>query len=204
VDSTISTFAIDPATGVLQQIGSPLVSARPTGITVHPSGKSAYVINTPCSCSGTIQIFAIDALTGALSGGNTILSVGLNPAAVTLDSDGKFLYVVDFGGVDSTRNAALILPGDITAFAVNEDTGNLTPITGSPYVVAYSADGVSVEPSGKFLYLTIRGDVGNHYPDAISVFSIDPKTGQLNIPETMTFSPPGQGPSSIVVTGAIQ
>ena len=207
VDNTVSAFAIDPATGVLTQIGSPVISSgRPTGIAVHPNGKFIYVTNTPGGSPGSVQIFALNAVTGTLTGGGTTFTVGHGPTAVTLDPDGKFLYVVDFGGPDPTKNPAPILPGDITAFAVDESTGALAPINGSPYQVPYSADGISIEPAGKFLYLTVRGDFANHYLDEVLVFSLDPKSGQLQLlpADTMTFTPPGQGPSSIVVTGTIQ
>lgn len=67
IQSTISAFRVDTATGVLTELsGSPFAAGgvRPEGIAIDPSGRFAYTANYT---GDTISAYAIDPATGALS-----------------------------------------------------------------------------------------------------------------------------------------
>jgi 6-phosphogluconolactonase (cycloisomerase 2 family) len=60
-------------------------------------------------------VFAIDVASGALTPRSTV-SAGTNPVALTLDASGRFAYVANLGS------------DDVTLFAVDSNTGALTPV----------------------------------------------------------------------------
>lgn len=76
----------------------------------------------------------------------------------------NFLYAADSG-----NNA-------VQAFSVNTSTGMLTPVPGSPFTVAsgQGAQGMSVDPAGKFLYVT------QHNTNQVAAYTIN-SSGQLTI-----------------------
>jgi 6-phosphogluconolactonase len=61
----------------------------------------------------------------------------------------------------------------VTAFTINSVTGQLTSVAGSPYAVGTGAGGLSVDRTGKFLY------VANSGSNNVSAFTINGATGQL-------------------------
>ena len=73
----------------------------------------------------------------------------------------KFAYVVN--GLSNT----------ISAYKIDETTGTLTPISGSPFETEPGPLAVAVDPSGKFLYVT-------HSIVSISAYRIDDTTGVLS------------------------
>lgn len=64
--------------------------------------------------------------------------------------------------------------GAIDGFAVDQNSGALTNLTGFPVMTAPSPSAVVVNPSGNFVYVSI-------YPDStIFGFKIDSSTGALS------------------------
>lgn len=73
--STISTFRVDPATGLLQPLGQTPTEKTPRGFAIDPSG--AFLIAAGQE-SNSVSVHAIDAASGALGTPNR-LAVGKNP-----------------------------------------------------------------------------------------------------------------------------
>ncbi len=141
----ISGFKVDNYTGNLTEMPhQPFTSggANPVSLVVKPGGRYLYVVNkgvTPTSgntsgdqkCgtgggSGIAQ-FSIGG-DGVLTFQQCFQSQGASPVWVTMDSTGSFLYVLDqyAPGTDCTAAAPVNCHGDITVFAVANDTGRLT------------------------------------------------------------------------------
>jgi 6-phosphogluconolactonase (cycloisomerase 2 family) len=110
---------------------------------VHPSNDFLYAANQNTS---TISLFKIDPTTGALtevlprtalvtSGG-----VGLSPAVMTMDADGKYLFV----GNQITN--------DIWVYSIGS-SGALTFVSSAP--VGASPNGLTLSSSGGFLYVPV-------------------------------------------------
>ena len=191
-------FTIDPNTGALTPIsGSPF----PTGLTGSFPGPSALIVNGNflyVALAGTVNannqivVFSIDQNTGSLTPipaspfvtGNDPLYMALVP--VTTSSQ-AFLY------------AANIQDNTISAFTVDNTTGALSSVSGSPYAGASTLAGLAVSPtatnsgsfflyaadqSGKILAYTVDGNTGALSPIAGSPFS----TG--NSPILMTIVRP--------------
>lgn len=174
-DNTISGFTIDASTGTLVPIaGSPFAYpyGEPDGLVVHPSGKFLYVAAPFPNGIGPRGVgeFNIDHTSGALSPmqgspadfqGDTIAP---GPYSIAQTPNGKYLYVL--GSFD----------GKIYEFSINANTGELTPLAGSPYnqeLILYASD-LTVDPTGKFLYYSSETSAN------LDILQIDGTTGALS------------------------
>ena len=130
-DGTVTGFTIDGSSGALTQIGSPFPAGScPQSMTMHPTGKFAYVVPANSGLLG----YAIDGATGTLSpvpGSPFQATSGLVP--LTIDSTGRFAYVT-FG-----------VQG-VLAFTIDPITGALTPVPGSPFAAGTNPQAVTLTP----------------------------------------------------------
>ena len=121
----LSVFSLDASTGSLTLVtGSPFqVGVDPAGVAVDASGKYVYVPNI---ADATISAFTLNSASGALtpvlgspfpSGGNGTIN---GPLGIAADTAGKFIYVC---------NAS----NDVSAFSINNSSGVLSAIGGSPF-----------------------------------------------------------------------
>lgn len=116
------------------------------GIALDPKGRFAYALSQQGSA---IYVFAVDPVTGALKGVGDPVVVGTAaipaaPSYVAVDPTGHFVYASDSG---------------IRGYAIDQTTGALTELTGSPFGSTGLPDGdvllggaIAIEPSGHFLY----------------------------------------------------
>jgi 6-phosphogluconolactonase len=140
----VAAFSVDSTTGALTSIaGSPFATGsnqitQTNWIAIHPSGKFLYTMNL---VEASVVAFTIDSTTGALSptAGSPFTSppgpfgpVGVQ-GPIVIDLTGSFLYV-------ACANA------NITAFRINQNTGALKPLAGSPLTVPVPATGLAVGP----------------------------------------------------------
>jgi 6-phosphogluconolactonase (cycloisomerase 2 family) len=192
----ISAFTINQTTGALSPIlGSPF----PTGPAGSFPGPSAMVnfndtflyvaLAGTANANNKIAAFVIDSNTGILtpvSGspfitGNDPLQMGLAP--VTLGAQG-FLYTAN------------VQDGTISAFTADDNTGVLTPVSGSPYTAGTSVWGLAVAP-----YTTSDGTLFLYAADpqakTIDAYTINGNTGALTL---ILGSPFPAGNSPILLT----
>ena len=98
-----------------------------------------------------------------------------------MNPSGRFVYAADF------------ISQTVTAFSINQTSGALTPITGSPFPVGGNPDQVTVDPSGRFVYVANDGAVG---PSGAGVLAVDPNTGALTPALGSPFAA-GKSPSGV-------
>jgi 6-phosphogluconolactonase len=79
-------------------------------------------------------------------------------------SVGRFVYVVN-----SSDNGGA---GDVAAFAINPNTGALTPLAGGPVAADGTPSGIVLDHTGQFAY------VSNRSTDDVTFYDID-STGVL-------------------------
>jgi 6-phosphogluconolactonase (cycloisomerase 2 family) len=183
----VSMYKIDPTTGLLTSIGSPVASAGfyTRSVTIDPSGKFAYVANAgdPDLCVGTnVSTYTVSVTTGELTSIGTIEAVApcSSPWSVAVDPSGKFAYVANEGGY---------APTSISMYTINATTGALTS-TGT-IVAGGRATWVAVHPSGNFAY------VANGFPgDSVSIYTINATTGTLTSTGAVNA---GSSPSGIAI-----
>ena len=161
--SDVSAFSINADTGALTPVGAHIAAGTyPNAITVHASGKFAYVANTG---SNDISAYSIDATTGALTSTGAPLAAGADPFSVTVHPGGKFAYVANY----TSR--------DVWAYAINPATGVLTSMGAVASGLSANTESVIVDPSGKFAYVTV---VGIHPGSSdIPAYTIDSAAGTL-------------------------
>lgn len=199
--TSINGYSIDPNTGDLTPInGMPILVSNTTSSVaiVHPSANFAYVSH---GGGETIDVYAIDRATGALTfvPGSTI-TTAINPSSLVFSPDGTYAYM----------NAWITKPGDIssgaiTTFRVDDTTGKLT-------VVGTTAAGtiprtLTVDPSGQFLYSSDNDNYLRVYKlqtDGTPKFvrAVATRSGQLTMAMIPGDLPATYTPDSIFVATA--
>ena len=191
-ESGVMAWSVNPGNGKVTPVaGAPFLEnpggAGPRELQVTPNGKFVYVVNIN---TDTVAGYAINPSSGALtqvpgspfSVGTTPNNLGCVscPLGITIHSSGRFVYVAN-----STADS-------ISGFSVDQMTGSLTPVAGSPFVVgpavgcpprAIDCDS-EVAVSGNFLYFTnADADSASGRRGAgtsgIFGFNIDPATGSI-------------------------
>ena len=104
------------------------------------------------SDDGTIQVYGIDASTYRLRHNGYYLAGSNHNRSIAVDPFQRFVYAPN--GNDS----------DIYAFTVNQTTGALTAVAGSPFPAGTVPYFVAVDPSGRFVYVTnyTSGDISQY------------------------------------------
>lgn len=170
---TVSAYSIDPLTGKLTSIDTPILSlagggGSPNGLFFHPSGNHLYVSNQAGSITG-FDVASDGKLTRmASSPFTTAPATGIN--GIVVSADGKYLYAAAMGNYTSNTG--------VVGYTI-DSTGALTMIAGSPFKntlggdTANPGDGVSIHPNSKWLYM------GLVQKRKIAGWSIDQATGAL-------------------------
>ena len=167
-NSTLQAFTINHTGGALTPIaGGPFPASGADTAVSDPKGRFLFVGD---EFAGQVTVFQIDQRTGALTTTGSFQSFNLIHAdSLTVDGNGKFLYV----GQGSPSGTPL----PIVAFSIDQNTGALTEIAGSPFNLSVAT--VHADSSGKFL-LGVAGILDQSttaIDDHISVFSINSTSG---------------------------
>jgi 6-phosphogluconolactonase (cycloisomerase 2 family) len=122
-------YTINGTTGALTLIsGFPVstgVNTNYNGLTLDPTGRFLYAGGT----SGQVRGYNVDVLTGGVTAmAGSPFSIGTSGGAygLSIDAAGKFLYAANAGAT----------PGTVVALAINQSTGGLTAVAGSPFAAA--------------------------------------------------------------------
>ena len=130
---SISVFSIDPSTGLLTAVGTPVPTGlAPTLVNIEATGRFAYVSS---AAGSDIYGYTIDATTGALTPMAAPFPSGQLPLFFIIDASGQFAYTANNGS------------SNVSAYTIDQNTGALTQISGSPYATGGSAPFVvSISP----------------------------------------------------------
>lgn len=176
-DSTLSTFRLDPGTGLLAPTGitTPIaVEAGARGLVAHPSGRHLYLVQRD---SSTIRVFDVDAASGRILERGALACAGLNPNELLLSPDGQRLYVI---AQTDVHVETFTVGGDGSLSSL----GNLTLDDGqNPSDGAWDAE---LAADGRFLWLS------NVSAKSIQTLAIDPITGlptAAGLPQVSNFAP---------------
>jgi 6-phosphogluconolactonase (cycloisomerase 2 family) len=190
------SFKVDTSSGTLTPTSTMPWSATNSSIAVDPASKFLYASN-PNSSDNSILIYAIDPATGALtSAGSSVLNSGgicgfgcsppSGPGALTVAPNGKFLFYGSstLGGVTQ----------GVGALSVNMISGELNPVSGSPFTQSAMPFRVAVHPTNRFVYTENMSNTAPGFAlQNISGFSVDPASGVLTAVPGSPFVPPQAG-----------
>jgi 6-phosphogluconolactonase (cycloisomerase 2 family) len=172
------TYAIDPATGVLSEVPNSRVAIGTSfgGMTLERNGRFVYSFN---STAGTITAFALDANTGVptqVTG--SPFAAGANITLLGMHPNGKFMYAKRGPQTQTVANG-------IAVFAINETTGSLSEIAGSPFDTSANPLAIAFDATGRNLYaghLLVQSTSEFN----VRAYSVDPDSGALT---TISGSP---------------
>jgi 6-phosphogluconolactonase (cycloisomerase 2 family) len=99
---------------------------------------------------------------------------------VASDPHGRFLYVSNWGAAK------------IAGFRIDQSTGVLREMAGSPFSTGLNPYALAVHPSGKYLY------AGSWQTDSLWAYRIDAQSGELQPLPQQSFLTGGRAPVSIV------
>src|SRR4029077_8797775 len=136
---------VNALTGALTLVSaSPFaVGNEPRNIIIDPSGRFVYIADRG---AGSIYGFSINLTTGNLTAlSRSPFSIGptSSPWSVAIDPSGRFLCMIDLG------------TNTVNSFSIDPTSGNLTFVSGKP--TGMEAEGVGVDPSGRFVYVAASG-----------------------------------------------
>lgn len=179
----IQAFPVNHSTGTL---GTPTTVATTGkgGMIATPDSKFMYVTDPQ---NNQIDAFAIDPAKGALTplpGSPFPLNSSTQSASgIGIDPTGKFLYVSDLFG------------SDILGFSINQSTGTLTKIAGSPFSSGFFPARILVSSANFAEVVDIGTGVGG-----ISSFTVNPANGALSpgVSGPLTYLDP-QGAEDMVM-----
>jgi 6-phosphogluconolactonase (cycloisomerase 2 family) len=192
----IVSYELNPTTGHLRTMETVQLPSDNFGVVVDPSNKFLYVPNGPqilgysIAANGFLQSltgspfsldggstlrfaangkfaytnlgneYSLNTTTGALTSIGTA-TPGAEPFDVAITPASTFVYIPNFKD------------GTISAFSIDQTTGVLTEITGSPFTSgATEPAAVIVSPNGNFLFVA-------NSSNSTSAFSINATTGVL-------------------------
>jgi 6-phosphogluconolactonase (cycloisomerase 2 family) len=167
---SVSTYLLDPSTGLLQTItGSPVSTGgtSPDSMAVDPTHAHLLVTNL---AAGTTAVFSVNSSTGLLQPvTGSPFQTTASQVRILIHPNGNFAYTL----VNS--------PSEVVGYNYSSTSGALSPLTGFPVTLGFpGASGLAITSTGKFLYAS------NPAANTISSFSIDVSTGALTLVGTAT------------------
>ncbi len=185
----VYVYRLDSSTGALTYVSKTTGLENPSYLAIDPRGRCVYAVREGGRQGGGVVALSRNSTTGEVTILNEQLSGGQGPCYVTVDREGRFLFVANYGS------------GHVAMLPIAED-GRLQPATS---VVQH--EGSSVNPSrqkGPHAHCVVL-DPANRYAlaadlgiDKVMVYRPDFEQGKL-LPNDPPFvqSEPGSGPRHI-------
>ena len=185
----IYVYRLDPSTGALTSVSKTAGLENPSFLAIDPKGRCIYAVRESGRQGGAVVALSRNSTTGELTILNEQPSGGQGPCYVTVDREGRFLLVANYGS------------GHVAMLPIADD-GRLQPATS---VVQH--EGSSVNPNrqkGPHAHCVVL-DAANRYAlaadlgiDKVMVYRPDFEHGKL-LPNDPPFvrSEPGSGPRHI-------
>jgi lactonase family protein with 7-bladed beta-propeller len=167
-DAQVVVFAINQTNGTLTAVGSFPTASFAGEATTDGLGKYLYV--TQGNLGSEVSVYVIGA-TGALT------PIAGSPFSISIaqlrgEPTGKFLLGITGNGVNNGFGA----DNHIYVYSIDQTTGALTAVTGSPFATVFIPGNLEVHPSGKFVY-TFNGSVSG--PSPAEGYQFDTTTGAV-------------------------
>jgi len=170
------------ASTVLAAIAGGCITKTPTVVS-SPIPRFAYVAEQN---DNNVSGFAIDNSSGNLSAAAGSPFTGVNgPRNAAVCPSGQLLYVANGGNEAAPGNG-------VSGYQIDLATGALTAAPGSPFAGGNAPRGVTVDPTGNFVY------VANSNDNTVSAYKINSANGALT-PVSGSPFPTGTAPFGVAV-----
>jgi 6-phosphogluconolactonase (cycloisomerase 2 family) len=174
-DHQVQAFSIDQTSGAITGVGAFATSDFAAQATTDGLNKYLYV--TAGNLGGTVDIYSIGS-TGFLT------PIGASPMFISIatlrsEPTGKFLFGVTGNGA----NNGVGTDNHVYVYSIDQSSGVLIPVNGSPFVTTYIPADLAVHPNGSFVY-TFNGTITGTSP--MEGFQVDTTSGALT---ALTSSP---------------
>lgn len=136
--SGIQAFALNSTTGGLTSIN--VYQTGENNLSLAISANDQFVYGSNYFSNDVFPLIRNSETGGLLV--QTSISAGVAPGFTISDPWNRFVFVANSGTGQGT----------ISAYSIQPVTGSLTPVSGSPFPSGFSPIGLSIDPSGKFLY----------------------------------------------------
>jgi 6-phosphogluconolactonase (cycloisomerase 2 family) len=173
----VEVFSIDQTSGALAPVGTFATAGFAAQATSDGLGKYLYV--TAGNLGGTVDVYTIGS-TGQLTpiaGSPFFISI----ATLRSEPTGKFLIGVTGNGA----NNGVIIDKNVYVFSIDQTSGALSQVTGSPFATSSIPANVAVHPNGTLVY-TFNGTVNGATP--VEGFQLDTTSGALTALAGSPFS----------------
>ncbi len=177
-DGFLTTYSIEPDTGILQFVITQEIGSRPTWVSCDPTGRFLYCANSGAPSGGVSSISAF----------RITLALGIPQVSATVVTSGVFAL----GFHPSGRYAYATLQGtnSLVQYAINGANGALTLLPGGA-TSGLKPTAIAFNPDGRFCHVGFSGAGGGH----VASFGID-QTGAPVVPPSTTSG--GLGPIDLV------
>lgn len=207
---SITTFRVDPATGMLAASGSAATGRAPFLLQFHPSGRYAFLT---ISTDGVVATYDVDPESGVLTL-RTTTPVGERSTGMAIHPSGKFLYVeggaqlfafairdngelslINAVATEATPEGVFMNPsigfvhvmnnlGLATSHAIDPTTGAVSAAASTMNDIgAFSVRSTALDSTGRFAY------IADPSGESVRVFAIDAVTGALTHVRTLPTGP---------------
>jgi len=157
-DDRIAIFRLDRDTGNLSPAGRVAAGRHPSFLAFAPSKRFVYAVN---ELSNEVASFAIDPATGALSFLNRVPSGGVEPAFLSLDAGGRWLFAANYR------------TGPVVVFRIAQG-GRIGALTESR-ATGVHPHAILLDPGNQFALVPNIGS------DTLSVLRFDRENGTLEL-----------------------
>jgi DNA-binding beta-propeller fold protein YncE len=150
-------------------------SDRPTTGSGAVNGLVAQISASDIASAGTATVTVFNPGPGGGSSNAltfTITPGAVDPQSIALDPAGKFAYVASGGCGGGSA-------GYVSMYTINPTTGALASIGPPVPVLDEYTDSVTVDPFGKFAYVSSSGDYWDTDFGSVVTYTINPTTGAL-------------------------
>ena len=196
-DQTISPYSVGSG-GQLVTVATgtqPVSTVYKNTVATSINGSGSYLYITD-SANNRIFPYTLGSCNPQPVTGGSVPNVtgAVDPTYSLLDNSGKYLYVLN---QNNTNTVTPVPNSNISAFTVNQVTGQLAPIAGSPYTVGSGPVCMVEDTSNQYIY------VSNYNDGTVTGKVIDPTTGNLSVlTRGSTFNATGHA-GCLVLSGAV-
>jgi 6-phosphogluconolactonase len=180
----------DATTGALRLASSFDVGPNPSFLTIHPNGRSLYLVNEvddiDGDVTGSVRSFTINETSGEITAVSARISAGASPCYISTDRTGRVAMVANY------------VSGTVATLGIGQDASLTAPLhvvqhVGTGKIAARQehahAHCIIPHASNRF---ALAADLG---ADRVLVYRLDAGEGSLtHIERSDAIMPPGTGP----------